>query len=319
MPSSYWVNQGTWYDAERKAGCISAPTKGDNGEKVRHWTVLGDMQPGDLTVHYVQGMIRAVGIVAAAPTIGPRPYERPGHPLHPSVYTVAIRYVDLETPLPLSAIPHDDRVAEGRIGPYRVFNKNGLVNQIYCGEISERIVEIVRAKIAPASGSSLSNTAPPTAAAAPVPAPFVAPPKQAAAPPASGAGVDDTAAVRTEIERHVMTEAASYFRLWGWSVRDVSRSEPYDLLCTKPNATDLHVVVKGTTGSAANVFLTHGEVAHARGHAPDVALFVLAGVVVDTRGGLPAASGGTQTVLHPWEIDRGTLRPIQFEYELPGP
>ena len=50
---------------------------------------------------------------------------------------------------------------------------------------------------------------------------------------------------------------------------------------------------------------------------PNVALFVLAHIQLKGEGDEVTASGGSETVFLPWEIDRGTLNPIGFSYDVP--
>ena len=81
----------------------------------------------------------------------------------------------------------------------------------------------------------------------------------------------------------------------------------------------LRVEEKGTTGAGGSVLLTRNEVAHARKHYPDVALFVLSGVTLEGRGtGAPQASGGEPRVFDPWDLNDGfDLRAETYRCGLP--
>jgi len=133
---------------------------------------------------------------------------------------------------------------------------------------------------------------------------------------ASGQGYGLTSAERRAVERHAQTMAEEYFLREGYEVEDVSRTRSYDLHC-KRDDDELRVEVKGTTGDGASVFLTRNEVEHARKFAGRVAFFLVRNICLDRSGAEPAARGGEVILMHPWEIDHGTLTPLQFEYRLP--
>ena len=60
--------------------------------------------------------------------------------------------------------------------------------------------------------------------------------------------------------------------------------------------------------------MTHGEVRHARQY-PKVALYILCGQTLQEDGsGNVEAVGGREKIIDPWDIDTGTLNPIQYEY-----
>ncbi len=76
----------------------------------------------------------------------------------------------------------------------------------------------------------------------------------------------------------------------------------------------MRVEVKGTTGNGESVFLTRNEVSHAREHATHMALVIVRNIQLHVHDEDPITSGGEMQVLHPWNIDEGTLSPMQFEY-----
>ena len=133
---------------------------------------------------------------------------------------------------------------------------------------------------------------------------------------ATSQGYGLNAIERKAVERHAQSMAEDHFLKLKYEVTDVSLTQPYDLHCTR-GAQELHVEVKGTTGEGETVFLTRNEVQHARENAGQVALYVVSRIVLDRSGETPIASGGEVAIFHPWEIDQGTLAPLQFEYGLP--
>ncbi len=134
----------------------------------------------------------------------------------------------------------------------------------------------------------------------------------------AGQGFQMSAAVRREVERHAMMRAIMHYEALGWNVEDVSLSQTFDLRCTHPSRNELRVEVKGTTGDGSNILLTPNEVEHARSCFPGVALFVVSGIEVTMGSGEnPSATGGTETVHQPWNIDAGVLRPVGYAYVPP--
>jgi hypothetical protein len=124
---------------------------------------------------------------------------------------------------------------------------------------------------------------------------------------------------RAAVEAHAMARVERHYREAGWDVKDVSKSQPFDFLCTR-NDVELCVEVKGTTAPEGNtVLLTPGEVRHVKSRHPHTALVVIYGIELAERAdGTFDASGGQQRVLEPWNVELGTLTPLGFEYKLPS-
>lgn len=120
---------------------------------------------------------------------------------------------------------------------------------------------------------------------------------------------------RAAVEAHAMNAAIAHYSS-GWDVEDVHLAESYDLVCRREGV-ELHVEVKGTTGTGQTVLLTRNEVRHAQSYA-NVALFVLAEIELRSSGDAVEGTGGIATVFEPWLIDSGTLVPVGFEYEVPS-
>jgi Domain of unknown function (DUF3883) len=133
----------------------------------------------------------------------------------------------------------------------------------------------------------------------------------------SGLGFQLDQRVKVAVEVHAMNAATACYE-HNFQVRDVHSRESFDLMCLAPGV-EKHVEVKGTTTSGSAVVLTRNEVEHARSY-PDVALFVLADIVVErTEEGGIVASGGRMIVHDPWVVDDDALQPIGYKYLLPTP
>jgi len=57
------------------------------------------------------------------------------------------------------------------------------------------------------------------------------------------------------------------------------------------------------------VLLPKNEVAHARRHHPNVALFIVYAIKL-SKGHAPTATGGERRVFYPWNVDAGELASV---------
>lgn len=129
----------------------------------------------------------------------------------------------------------------------------------------------------------------------------------------SGQGYVINADLRRAIEQYAMQQAKTFYEQQGWSVSDVSATHSYDLLCTSANREELHVEVKGTTSDGTQILLTANEVKHAQDFYPNVALFILTNIQVDSVEP-DKPKGGEIQHREPWDIHEGTLSPVAFTY-----
>ena len=129
--------------------------------------------------------------------------------------------------------------------------------------------------------------------------------------PDEGQGFQADPRLRQAVEDAAMNAAEAYFEAYGYDV--VRKGRPFDLLCTR-NEEVLYVEVKGTTGSAARVVLTHGEVKHNRRYPGAMALYVLHSLQVVKCDGALSVRGGTEDVVWPWRIHEEPLEPLSYWY-----
>ena len=133
----------------------------------------------------------------------------------------------------------------------------------------------------------------------------------------SGQGFGLSAAERSAVELHAQTLAEEYFREAKYEVIPVFQTNCYDLHCTRGEET-LHVEVKGTTGGGNSIFLTANEVDLATRCPASAVLFFVRNIRLrDTASG-PVAEGGDPLIFKPWDITAGNLKPLQYEFTLPG-
>ena len=128
----WWVNQGVFYDDERRAGIVFANS---GGPQVNHHLNVRRMRPGDVVLHYRRGELVALGEVVADPTGTQRPYGPTAEP--DDGWLTRIEYFPLSVPVPLVQLPERD----GDEGP---FGKNGTVKQGYLFPVEQGYAEALK-------------------------------------------------------------------------------------------------------------------------------------------------------------------------------
>jgi Domain of unknown function (DUF3883) len=130
------------------------------------------------------------------------------------------------------------------------------------------------------------------------------------------AGRITDAVLRAAIETHAVNLVMSHYTELGYAVTDVGAIESYDVLAIQ-GAEELHIEVKGSTGTADAVELTANEVTHARAVIPTDL------VVVDeikwTRldDGTIQTSGGRRRSWRNWQPAEKDLTASRYRYRLP--
>lgn len=117
-------------------------------------------------------------------------------------------------------------------------------------------------------------------------------------------------------ERHAVDWTIDYLEVDGWQVADVGATRPFDLLALK-DGRELHVEVKGSTGRAATVEMTAGEVDEADSH-PD-SLFVVVDEIGWSKGndGTVRTTGGRPRLWWATALDEDRLQATRYRYLLP--
>lgn len=117
QPRIFWVNQGINYEQERKGGYVRAPKQNAQGTAFSHWKRVGELETGDLLVHYHDKALRALGRVTA-PAISTEQGE----------WQARVEYFPLQQPISLEAIAEYLRSLQPPSGP---FTEAGPVKQGY--------------------------------------------------------------------------------------------------------------------------------------------------------------------------------------------
>jgi len=120
------------------------------------------------------------------------------------------------------------------------------------------------------------------------------------------------AAERRAVELRAMTVAREYLERTGFTVKDVSAQESYDLLATSGER-EIKVEVKGTTSDLCDVIMmTKNEVELHRKERGRTGLMIVSRIYLDHRVSEPSASGGQLEALLDWDVNAWIADPIAF-------
>ena len=117
------------------------------------------------------------------------------------------------------------------------------------------------------------------------------------------------------VELHAMEVARRFLVKNGYSVKDVSSQEPFDLLASKDDESVV-VEVKGCIGDGAKIQLTKNEVALQRLEHPNNMLIVVHSIQLHRDGATPTARGGVMHNVSPWKIADKKLQPVAYSYTI---
>jgi hypothetical protein len=115
------------------------------------------------------------------------------------------------------------------------------------------------------------------------------------------------------IEMHAVTTIMDIYRADNFDVADVGLTKSWDITALR-DGQEVHIEVKGSTGTRDAVDLTDGEVRHAEGDVPTI-LAVVDQIKVGDR---LRCSGGRIRMWQDWVPDRGVLVPTAYRYPLPA-
>lgn len=135
--------------------------------------------------------------------------------------------------------------------------------------------------------------------------------------PRKGQGFGLSADDRKRVELQAMRLTKEWLENEGYRVRDTSANYPYDFEANNGDS-KLKVEVKGTTSDNPDaVFMTRNEVDLHRTEKGSTAMFIVAGIRLETRGSEKIALGGELHVFVGWDIDEWHLTPTAYRVEKP--
>ena len=145
--SVWWVNQGTAYAKGRDGGFLWAPLLDKAGRPKRYWEAMDQVREGDVVLHYMNGLLRAVSHVSAAARPAPNPLG--GDAWTEDGRLVETQYQELNEPVALAAIDERARIRQG--APFTV---SGSVQQGYLFRLQGDFVNELALAVPRACGAS---------------------------------------------------------------------------------------------------------------------------------------------------------------------
>lgn len=129
-----------------------------------------------------------------------------------------------------------------------------------------------------------------------------------------GQGFETSGELRAKVEQHAMAIAVELMKCQGWEVKDVSKYQSFDLLCSR-DGTITYVEVKGTTGVADRIILTRAEAEFAAANRSSMMLIIVSDIEVRyDEDGCAVAYGGTSRMFDQWAPEQSRLQPIAYSY-----
>jgi hypothetical protein len=306
---------------------LIAPRLNSSGAEYWSYSLVTAVRPGDIVLHWHKDLNATPGIVGYSvaaegpfddrlvwdargtygrqrlPDTAPRPAWR--HEL--TGYTPLVSSIGQDALRPLEAqIRHIKDELEARIsGPLYfpfVFSNNRPMrtSQAYLAKIPAVLLDLIQTLIDLDPDVSASNSRKIRAS-------------RAGLRTRHGAGYIADPVLRKAIEKHAVNCAMDYYP--GYNITDVGAIESYDLRATKDNE-EIHIEVKGSTGTADTVELTTNEVAHA-GRATRTDLVVIDQIIwVRLHDGTIHTSAGRRRRWTAWQPGENDLHPTRYRYRL---
>lgn len=141
--TTWWVNQGKTYTAERAGGYLWASKTTRAGTSVVHHENMALLSSGDIVIHYANGAIRALGRVVSPAIETEPPPDLSRDDWGGFGYLGRVEYFELRDEIDLSEIPESVRIDEP--GP---FDRNGGVKEGYLWSMTADFADRLRSDFA---------------------------------------------------------------------------------------------------------------------------------------------------------------------------
>lgn len=137
----WWVNHWKSADTERNLGLIWAPKKTINGGTKHYYDSLGEVQPGDVVVHYTNKAIRYASIAKSTGLETVKPAGITGYAESTLGTSVQLEYHELKPPVPIDRIQQALKGLDILYGP---LTSKGGVNQGYLFRLTPHAFDLIQ-------------------------------------------------------------------------------------------------------------------------------------------------------------------------------
>ena len=296
----YWVNQGSTWKTERTDGFLWAPLLNKKGKELSHWTILKELEPGDIVFSYVKKNIPAVSFVAKRFKHYDRPKEFDKNlSWNNKGMRVDVNYIDIN-PLKISEIKKN-------ILPFKktfereedwMFQKDLNIKQKYLmpisSELGKYLLSLTEINFDDLDILDLNSIDKDMEKEI-----FNIKPKKIKK--GQGYGKAENNKI---IEDYAMEFVKKEMKKRGYAVKDVSseRGPGCDFIFTK-NDEVIYGEVKGTSNSDSSVLITKNEYEKSKEYGLKSALYIVHNIVLDKSKGKPNPWGGRLREFYPWNPD----------------
>ncbi|MEU6592672.1 DUF3883 domain-containing protein [Streptomyces sp. NPDC046881] len=307
---------------------LLAPQTNDRGEEYWSYTLVREVRPGDLVLHWdknhgpgVVGYSHVRGEAFASTIVwqsrGTYGRQRGASGPEPAWEAPLGGYRELERPVTQARLREiestiralRDYLTEAVVGPlyfpFALSEKRPLrTAQGYLTKLPRTVVEALP-ELRELRQTAVSEPHEPEV-------PDLSPaslPKQRSP---TGYGRQKDVQRRRAVERYAMDLVLSHYRSHGYEVQDVGAHSPWDVTARK-NGAEVHIEVKGSTVTREVIDLTEGEVRHAEGIPTCLVVIDQIELGDDLR-----CHGGRWRSWSDWSPSRGELVATAYRYPLPA-
>lgn len=134
----WFVNLGKYYDEQREGRFLWAPLYNKNGDVLKHWDNLKDVNKGDVILCNNNGRIFSVGVAKGNAYLSniPDSFEQSWQPMG---RRIDLKFIDLDNPLKFS--DYKDYISSNINPEENPFDVNGNAKQVYLWPLDSKIAK----------------------------------------------------------------------------------------------------------------------------------------------------------------------------------
>jgi putative restriction endonuclease len=145
----WWVNQGSTYSHEVPGGYMWSPQRNNNGSFSQYYENMRLVEPGDLVLSYMDGLIRAIGVAVSSAYEAPKPEEfgSAGLAWADLGWRVDVAYTELEPEHRVRPKLHIDELRPLLPKKYSPLQSNGNGFTAYLFHVPPALADLIMGKV----------------------------------------------------------------------------------------------------------------------------------------------------------------------------